>query len=105
MHVDTGKIEWLDVDQVKELENSREERDTRLFDIEQKLVALSTEEAEECSKMPNYQRKGWMRNKPCVCGSGRKFKKCFGWCFKFALICSRFRNHQRLSFFSYGSMK
>lgn len=20
--------------------------------------------------------KGWMRNKPCLCGSGKKFKKC-----------------------------
>ena len=26
------------------------------------------------SKVPKL--KGWMRNKPCLCGSGKKFKKC-----------------------------
>ena len=42
----------------------------------EKMVALSENEAEECKTMGIQQRKGWMRNKPCPCGSGKKFKKC-----------------------------
>lgn len=28
------------------------------------------------SETRGYNRKNWMRNKPCPCGSERKFKKC-----------------------------
>lgn len=28
------------------------------------------------SESKGYNRKNWMRNKPCPCGSERKFKKC-----------------------------
>lgn len=30
------------------------------------------------TKENSKARKGWMRNQPCYCGSGIKFKKCHG---------------------------
>lgn len=37
---------------------------------------LTENQYRELEPMNPNQRKNWMRNKPCVCGSGRKFKKC-----------------------------
>ncbi len=43
---------------------------------ERKLVPLSDRQFEELKPMGRKQRKGYMRNQPCICGSGKKFKKC-----------------------------
>ena len=40
------------------------------------LVPLSDEQVRELEPLGHHQRKNNMRNKPCVCGSGRKFKRC-----------------------------
>lgn len=40
------------------------------------FVALSDDEARQLAPMQKDQRKAWMRNKKCPCGSGKKFKKC-----------------------------
>ena len=40
------------------------------------MLALTKEEADELEPLPKKVRKNKMRNKPCVCGSGIKFKKC-----------------------------
>lgn len=34
------------------------------------------EEVKKVKRMSKPRRKNWMRNKPCLCGSGRKFKLC-----------------------------
>lgn len=39
-------------------------------------VAIDEQEVPKVRRMNKNKRKAWMRNKPCVCGSGRKFKKC-----------------------------
>jgi len=39
-------------------------------------LLLTEEEAAELRKYTLSKRKNWMRNKPCRCGSGKKFKKC-----------------------------
>lgn len=39
-------------------------------------VPLTDEQYEETKDMMPEQRKGYMRNQACPCGSGRKFKKC-----------------------------
>lgn len=40
------------------------------------FVPLTEHQAKTMKNMPKIKRKGYMRNQPCVCGSGRKFKKC-----------------------------
>ena len=45
-------------------------------EIPENQMPLSNVQARELSKLPYRKRKNWMRNQPCVCGSGKKFKKC-----------------------------
>jgi len=40
------------------------------------LFPVAEEDVEELRERSPAERKNWMRNKPCPCGSGRKFKKC-----------------------------
>lgn len=40
------------------------------------LIPLRESEYTELEPMTRTQRKNLMRNKPCLCGSGKKFKKC-----------------------------
>lgn len=40
------------------------------------LAPLTPGQARKLETFNANQRKNWMRNKPCVCGSGRKFKRC-----------------------------
>lgn len=40
------------------------------------LMEIQRDELEDTVNMNRTQRKGWMKNKPCICGSGKKFKKC-----------------------------
>jgi len=61
MLVDTsGRIRKLEQDQAS-MENE---------------VLLSDEQATRLAKQPLKKRKNWMRNRPCPCESGRKFKNC-----------------------------
>ena len=41
-----------------------------------KLLPLSASEVQELEHLTPAKRKNNMRNKPCVCGSGKKFKRC-----------------------------
>lgn len=41
-----------------------------------KLLPLSDTDFNEIKDMPEPRRKNYMRNHQCVCGSGKKFKKC-----------------------------
>ena len=40
------------------------------------LIDLGEEAGEKRDASPLFARKNSMRNKPCPCGSGKKFKKC-----------------------------
>lgn len=40
------------------------------------LAPLSDDQADKLQQMGARRRKNYMRNEPCVCGSGVKFKKC-----------------------------
>ena len=40
------------------------------------LVPMTNDDLRETVNMNKTKRKNWMRNKPCICGSGKKFKKC-----------------------------
>lgn len=39
-------------------------------------ILLTENETRSLSKQSLKKRKNWMRNKPCPCGSGLKFKRC-----------------------------
>ena len=41
-----------------------------------KLLPLTNDEHEELLPLSKPKRKNAMRNRECVCGSGKKFKKC-----------------------------
>ena len=40
------------------------------------MLALTKDEASELEPLPKKIRKNKMRNKPCVCGSGKPFRAC-----------------------------
>lgn len=44
--------------------------------IEQTLIPLTELQARELTPMTAHKRKNYMRNQPCICGSGIKFKRC-----------------------------
>jgi len=54
----------------KEYEKQGREVELRHF------VPLTEKLADELEPLGKRQRKNSMRNKPCVCGSGKKFKRC-----------------------------
>lgn len=63
----SGHIHHMTEEEAKEmLENNNDMDKMMLSDIE----------AEMLQKKSLRFRKNWMRNKPCICGSGKKFKKC-----------------------------
>ncbi|MBZ0086494.1 MAG: SEC-C domain-containing protein [Thermomonas sp.] len=45
-------------------------------ELRRPLAPLTDEQARKLTPMNAHQRKGYMRNQPCVCGSGAKFKRC-----------------------------
>lgn len=40
------------------------------------LAPLSPTQVEDLQNLGADRRKNYMRNQPCVCGSGNKFKRC-----------------------------
>jgi uncharacterized protein YecA (UPF0149 family) len=49
---------------------------TQARSIAEGLMPIPAEELERTVNMNRTKRKNWMRNKPCICGSGKKFKTC-----------------------------
>lgn len=73
MDCNTGRIYELNQaerDAFEKEMNANVEREGRL------LAPLSERQHETLKPMGNTRRKGYMRNQPCVCGSGKKFKRC-----------------------------
>lgn len=49
----------------------------KLSELEQRqLLELTEKQGQELAPLAPVQRKNNMRNKPCPCGSGHKFKRC-----------------------------
>ena len=40
------------------------------------LAPIDEKDVSKVRQMSKPRRKNWMRNQPCPCGSGNKFKKC-----------------------------
>lgn len=73
MDPETGKIIRENSDFIDALELQIR---AKLEEQKKNLIPLTEDEAKTCENMGLQQRKGWMRNKPCLCGSGKKFKNC-----------------------------
>ncbi len=83
MHIPTGEIVRLDKESefLKKITEARDEKikhelNKRQSDIDSSMVALTDDEEKLLMPLSKRRRKGVMRNQPCVCGSGKKFKKC-----------------------------
>ena len=77
MDCNTGEISRIHGDTDAELESKMDELRSA-FELEnnRKLLPLTEGQAEELMPLSKKGRKNNMRNKPCVCGSGIKFKRC-----------------------------
>lgn len=71
MNIDTGQIHHFDSE-----DDLTAFREVLLDEKRQRLVELSDHDVRTATPMSNGRRKNWMRNKPCPCKSGKKFKKC-----------------------------
>lgn len=58
------------------IEISHDEIPAKEQELGHRLIPLTSEDVNTLRPMRRRQRKNWMRNKPCPCGSERKFKKC-----------------------------
>lgn len=81
MNPNTGAIQSLS--EVQQIEVEKAYRESAVDDLSARLsaatgglVPLTKEQQEALEPLGGKQRKGYMRNKPCVCGSGIKFKRC-----------------------------
>jgi len=72
MEVNTGHLHFLDEEELNDFTKISE----RAYNEKKKMVEVFEDEVKEFEAMGVQQRKGWMRNKPYPCGSGKKFKKC-----------------------------
>tara|TARA_R110002094_G_scaffold54390_8_gene65617 strand:- start:335 stop:565 length:231 start_codon:yes stop_codon:yes gene_type:complete len=70
MDCKTGTIHHLTEDELRDMQRMRQAEQGK------PLLELTEEQARELEPLGAFQRKNHMRNKPCVCGSGRKFKRC-----------------------------
>jgi len=73
MNVDTGEIYNADHDEMME---SLLKHGEMVDDQDKRLLRLTAKQAHTIKPMTKESRKNYMRNQPCVCGSGNKFKKC-----------------------------
>ena len=77
MECNTGTIHQFDGENEAERQRKLDEL-TAAFSSQhdKKLLPLTEDQAGELMPLPKPMRKNKMRNKPCVCGSGIKFKRC-----------------------------
>lgn len=63
-----------DMRQKKEMEFRRLQEE--MEGLKNNEIPLKSDEAEQLKKMSIPRRKNWMRNQSCLCGSGKKMKRC-----------------------------
>jgi uncharacterized protein YecA (UPF0149 family) len=73
MNPNTGEIHRLHDAEIASLERAR---DAHIERMGERLAPLTERQHQELRPLGAAQRKGYMRNQPCVCGSGKKFKAC-----------------------------
>ena len=81
MNADTGNIHNFTAGQSQQLSEDFQKRLESSFEEAQELaseanIPIAAEDLSKVKRMSKPRRKNWMRNKPCPCGSEKKFKKC-----------------------------
>lgn len=85
MHQDTGEMIPFDTEekqaQAHETLNARLKQEMytqakQRLEGGEAFIPLTEDLASELLPLSRKVRKNTMRNKPCICGSGRKFKRC-----------------------------
>ena len=77
MDCTTGKIYHGSAEELAAAEEAlKMEVDQVVRGRERKFLPLDQALSKELLPLNRRQRKSCMRNKPCVCGSGVKFKRC-----------------------------
>lgn len=66
MDCNTGKLYELTAKELEAFETN----------LNRPLAPLTKRQHKKLTPMNAPKRKNYMRNQPCVCGSGKKFKKC-----------------------------
>ena len=66
MNPDTGEIREVNREELEQWESEEGRR----------MIPLNKKQVNTLEGMPPNRRKNSMRNQPCPCGSGKKFKKC-----------------------------
>jgi len=62
---------------IRHLLDDEKDMEAKSLFLEKALVEIeSDDELKSLKRMSKPRRINKMRNKPCVCGSGKKFKKC-----------------------------
>jgi len=75
MHMDTGHLYGPeDVEQL-ELERARERVRVTMLEPDEHEAVKSLPRSQRPAALIDF-RKNKYRNRPCLCGSGKKFKKC-----------------------------
>ena len=72
----TGEISWIPAEEFQREYQKLHDRAERMVNLENRTIEIHDDEANVLKTQLAKVRKNWMRNKPCVCGSGKKFKKC-----------------------------
>ena len=77
MDCDTGRIYQIEGDTVGDrVAKQRELVEAFVGLHDRQLLQLTEDQAKELMPLSKKMRKNNMRNKPCICGSGVKFKRC-----------------------------
>jgi len=71
MHIHTGQLF-----STEDMDGSEKISQEQFDKMREDLVRVDKRDLETLMTMHPEMSKSWMRNKPCPCGSGSKFKKC-----------------------------
>ncbi len=66
MDTNSGEIRYL----------TEDGKDVMSLFKDDNLVEIDKKDIGKLKHMAKPRRKNWMRNQPCICGSGLKFKNC-----------------------------
>jgi hypothetical protein len=72
MNPNTGEISEIQEDHWEDVSNKFRKGIASFGD----MIPLEERQRIMLEPLSPRKRKGWMRNKPCLCGSEKKFKKC-----------------------------
>ena len=75
MHSETGEIRRISEEEHAKFMEALQARNYE-DNGRGKMIPLTEKQDKILTPMNAAERKGWMRNQLCICGSGKKFKRC-----------------------------